>query len=128
MIVVLAFGVAMFWQESRRMRQPAAIYGVEDSIEWIWEGLGDDKLGLKKSDVRRILEWEMHYLQQPDVWDDDTVAVVGGDAAAAYAQDKALEEGYAYEPAQIFAVLDLQASYLVAIGAVGEPVEDADHD
>ena len=128
MIVVLAFGVAMFWQESRRMRQPAAIYGVEDSIEWIWEGLGDDKLGLKKSDVRRILEWEMHYLQQPDVWDDDAAAVVGGDAAAAYAQEKALEEGYAYEPAQIFAVLDLQASYLVAIGAVGEPVEDADQD
>ena len=123
MIVVLAFGVAMFWQESKRMQQPAAIYGVEDSIEWIWEGLGEDKLGLKKSDVRRILEWEMHYLQQPDVWKDDRTAVVGGDAAAAYTQEKSLEEGHAYEPNQIFAVMDLQASYLEAIGAIGEPVE-----
>lgn len=126
MIVVLAFGVAMFWQESRRMQQPAAIYGVEDSIEWIWEGLGDEKLGLKKSDVRRILEWEMHYLQQPDVWKDEGTAVVGGEAAAAYTQKKALEEGHAYEPTQIFAVMDLQASYLEAIGAVGEPVEGDD--
>ncbi|MGI9643343.1 MAG: hypothetical protein ACR2N9_11260, partial [Acidimicrobiia bacterium] len=126
MIIVLAFGIAMFWQESRRMQQPAAIYGVDDSIEWIWEGLGDDKLGLKKSDIRRILEWEMHYLQQPDVWKDDGNPVVGGEAAAAYAQEKSLEEGHAYEPNQIFAVMDLQATYLEAIGAVGEPVEGDD--
>ena len=124
MIVVLAFGVAMFWQESKRMQQPAAIYGVDDSIEWIWEGMGEDKLGLKKSDVRRILEWEMHYLQQPDVWEDGGTAIVGGADAAAYAQEKSFEEGHAYEPAQVFAVMDLQASYLQAIGAVGEPVED----
>lgn len=123
MLVVLAFGVGMFWQESKRMRQPAAIYGVEDSIEYIWMGLGDDTLGLKKSDVRRILEWEMHYLQQPDVWKDDGTPVVGGNQAAAYAQERALEQGHAYEPEQIFAVLDLQASYLQAIGAVGEPVD-----
>ena len=108
------------------MQQSAAIYGVDDSIEWIWEGLGEDKRGLTKSDVRRILEWEMHYLQQPDVWRDDGVPVVGGVEAAAYAQRKSLEEGHAYEPEQIFAVLDLQATYLEAIGAVGEPVDDVD--
>jgi hypothetical protein len=123
MALVLAFGVAMFWQESRRMREGAAIYGVEDSIEWIWDGLGEDRLGLAKSDVRRILEWEMHYLQQPDVWRDDGVAVVGGDAAAAYAQERALAEGHAYSPEQIYAVLDLQATYLAAIGAVGDPAD-----
>ena len=126
MIVVLAFGVGMFWQESRRMQQPAAIYGVEDSIEYIWELLGEDKVGLTKGDVRRILEWEMHYLQQPDLWKDDGPPVIGGDAAAAYAQDRAFEAGYAYSPEQIDAVLDLQADYLRAIGAVGDPVEDED--
>ena len=128
MIVVLAFGVAMFWQESRRMRQPAAIYGVDDSIEWIWEGLGEDKRGLKKSDVRRILEWEMHYLQQPSNWEDEGVPIVGGEASAAYAQEQALAQGYAYEPDQIYAVLDLQATYLQAIGAVGSPVEEDERD
>ena len=124
MAVVLAFGIAMFWQESKRMRQNAAIYGVDDSIEWIWDGLGEDKLGLDKDDVRRILEWEMHYLQQPDNWKDDGAAIVGGDAAAAYAQERALAEGHAYGPEQIYAVLDLQATYLQAIGAVGDPVEE----
>ncbi len=121
--VVVAFGIAMFWQESRRMRQPAAIYGVDDSIEWIWAGLGEDTLGLTRADVRRILEWEMYYLQQPDLWTRDGVAVVGGAEAAAYAQERAIEEGYAYEPHQIFAVLDLQATYLAAIGAVGDPAD-----
>ena len=126
MVVVLAFGVAMFWQESRRMQHAAAIYGVDDSIEWIWEGLGEDKRGLTKADIRRILEWEMHYLQQPDIWQEDGAAIVGGDGAAAYAQERALEEGHAYEPDQIYAVLDLQATYLEAIGAVGEPVDETD--
>ena len=124
MVVVLAFGVAMFWQESKRMRQNAAIYGVDDSVEWIWEGLGEDTLGLTKTDVRRILEWEMRYLQQPDIWKDDGAAIVGGEAAAAYAQERSMTEGYAYSPEQIYAVVDLQATYLQAIGAVGDPVTD----
>ena len=128
MVLVLVFGVAMFWQESKRMRQNAAIYGVEDSIEWIWEGLGDDKRGLRRSDVRRILEWEMHYLQQPDVWKDDGAAVVGGLEAATYVQEQSLAQGHAYSPEQIFTVLDLQATYLQAIGAIGDPVESDGND
>ena len=126
MVVVLAFGIAMFWQESRRMHHTEAIYGVEDSIEFIWDGLGADNLGLKKSDVRRILEWEMHYLQKPELWEPDGEPVVGGHHAAQYAQDKSFEEGHAYEPNQIYAVLDLQAAYLVAIGAVGAVAEPED--
>lgn len=123
MALVFAFGIAMFWQESRRMQHRETIYGVEDSIEFIWDGLGEDKLGLKKSDVRRILEWEMHYLQQPRLRQGTGPAVVGGSEAATYVQDRALESGHSYEPAMIFEVLDRQADYLAAIGAVGSPVE-----
>jgi hypothetical protein len=123
MALVFAFGIAMFWQESRRMRHRETIYGVEDSIEFIWEGLGEDKLDLKKSDVRRILEWEMHYLQKPELWEEDGQPVVGGEAAAAYTQERSFEEGFSYEPEQIYAVMDLQAEYLVAIGAVGDIVD-----
>ncbi|MEZ5176505.1 MAG: hypothetical protein R2823_09920 [Acidimicrobiia bacterium] len=118
MVVVLAFGVAMFWQESKRVREDAAIYGVEDSIEFVWASLGDDRRGLDKSDIRRILEWELHYLQQPHLWEAERNAVVGSQASAEYVQIHALEAGYAYEPDQIFAVLDGQASYLAAIGAI----------
>jgi len=123
MALVFAFGIAMFWQESRRMHQSEKIYGVEDSIEFIWEGLREDKLALKKSDVRRILEWEMHYLQKPELWEEDGQPIVGGEAAAAYTQEQSFEEGFAYEPEQIYAVMDLQAEYLVAIGAVGDIVD-----
>lgn len=122
MAVVLAFGVAMFWQESKRMRQPHAIYGVEDSIEFIWAALGDQTFGLKKSDVRRILEWEVHYLQQPQLWKSDRSGVFGGSDGAEYVQDQALASGHPYEPEQIFAVLDMQAAYLDAIGAIGDEV------
>jgi hypothetical protein len=110
------------------MHQSAAIYGVDDSIEWIWEGLGEDKRGLTKADVRRILGWEMRYLQQPDIWKNDGSPVVGGGAAAAFAQERSLEEGHPYEPDQIFAVLDLQATYLGAIGAIGDPVDASEVD
>ena len=123
MAVVIAFGVAMFWQESKRIRQPHAVYGVEDSIEFIWIALGDETLGLKKSDVRRILEWEMHYLQQPHLWEADGSPVFGGRAAAEYVQEQSLAIGHPYEPDQIFAVLDMQAAYLEAIGAVGEQAD-----
>ncbi len=128
MAVVLAFGVAMFWQESKRMSSREAIYGVEDSIEFIWLSLGDNRHGLSRDDIRRILEWEMHYLQQPDLWRDDGAPIVGGRAAAAYAQEKSLEFGFSYEPEQIYAVLDLQAAYLEAIGAVGEPANPDESD
>ncbi|MCB1246712.1 MAG: hypothetical protein KDB69_05560 [Acidimicrobiia bacterium] len=120
--LVLLFGVLMFWQESKRMRHREAIYGVEDSIVWVWESLGEDKLGLTKGDVRRILEWELHYLQQPHLWKDEGNAVVGSEASAAYVQQRALDTGHPYEPGQIFAVLDHQATYLEAIGAVAAPV------
>lgn len=126
MVVVLGFGVAMFWQESRRIRQRETIYGVEDSIEFVWDALGENPAGLKKSDVRRILEWEMHYLQQPHLWQSDGPAVVGGTNAAVYVQEQALAAGYAYEPEQIFAVLDYQAAYLHAIGAIGSAVQEGD--
>lgn len=123
MALVFAFGIAMFWQESRRMQQSETIYGVEDSVEFIWDRLGEDTFGLKKSDVRRILEWEMHYLQQPNLWKEDGQPIVGGAAAARYTQERAHEAGFSYEPEQIYAVMDLQAEYLQAIGAVGEAVD-----
>jgi hypothetical protein len=65
----------------------------------------------------------MHYLQKPELWEEDGQPVVGGEGAAAYTQEQSFEEGYSYEPEQIYAVMDLQAEYLVAIGAVGDVVD-----
>ncbi len=51
---------------------------------------------------------------------------MAGDAAARYTQEQAFNEGHAYEPEQIYAVMDLQAAYLQAIGAVGEVADPED--
>jgi hypothetical protein len=49
--------------------------------------------------------------------------VVGGNASAKYVQEQSLAGGHAYEPDQIFAVLEYQAAYLQAIGAIAEEAE-----
>ncbi len=123
-----ALAAAMLWQERRTVPEPdgAIIYGVEDSVVFVWERLDPEvRDHLHKRDVRRILELEMMYLQQPRLREDGRPAVVGGVEAAAYAQDRAVEEGHPYEPDVIFAVLDLQADYLAALGAVAEPADDS---
>ena len=116
--VLIFFGVGLFLQE-RRPREVAIVYSVEDALDFVWSGLSEStKSKIGRRDVRRILEWEMHYLQRPD--HREGAAVVGGDDAAAYAQERAIEQGYGYEPPVIFEVLDLQAAYLAELGAVGE--------
>ena len=117
--VLVVFGVGLILQE-RRPSEVAIVYSVEDAIEFVWDRLGEStKASIGRGDVRRILEWEMHYLQRPD--HRDGAAIVGGDDAAAYAQERSIEQGYGYEPVVIFEVLDLQAAYLAELGAVGGP-------
>ena len=117
-LVLAVFGVGMVIQERGR--------GTDDrvavAIDYIWDRLPDDAAGsIDRSDIRRILEWEMLYLQQPSKRDGP--AVVGGVDAAQFVQDHAYNAGYPYEPDVIFTVLDLQAGYLRAIGAIGAPVD-----
>lgn len=122
LLLVAVVGLAVAWQERRRLHlETVAVYGVEDAIEFIWQGLdGERRHRLGRDGVRRILEWEHHYLQRPWAREGEPPPVVAGADAAAYAQRRAWERGYAYEPEEIFAVLDLEAAYLAAIGAVGE--------
>jgi hypothetical protein len=118
--VMVVFGVGMLLQE-RRPSEVAIVYSVEDALDFIWDRLSDTtRKVISKGDVRRILEWEMHYLQRPD--HREGAAVVGGVDAAAYAQERAIEQGIGYEPEVIFEVLGLQAEYLAELGAVGKRV------
>lgn len=122
-LVLAVFGAGMLVQEhGRQVDDGVAVYGVDDAVTYIWERLPEamvDSIG--SADVRRILEWEMLYLQQPAKRDGP--AVVGGAEAAEFVQERAFADGHAYEPDEIFTVLDLQADYLKAIGAVGTPVD-----
>ena len=122
-LVLVVFGAGMLIQEhGRRVDDGVAVYGVDDAVIYIWERLPEGMVpSIGRVDIRRILEWEMLYLQQPAKRDGP--AVVGGVDAAAFVQEHAYESGHPYEPETIFAVLDLQADYLRAIGAVGSPVD-----
>jgi hypothetical protein len=122
-VVLLVFAAGMVIQErGRRVDDGVTVYGVDDAVIYIWERLPEESAGaVSQADVRRILEWEMLYLQQPSKRDGP--AVVGGLDAAEFVQERSYAGGHAYEPDVIFAVLDLQADYLKAIGAVGGPVD-----
>jgi hypothetical protein len=122
-LVLAVFAVGMALQERvRRVDDGVVVYGVDDAVVYVWERLPVDLAGSNsQSDVRRILDWEMLYLQQPSKRDGP--AVVGSVEVAQFVQDRTYETGHPYESEVIFAVLDLQADYLRAIGAVGGPVE-----
>lgn len=123
--LLLGVAVAFWWQERRRLPEHAVIYGVEDALEFVVDRLSPEaRAALRPSDVRRILEWELRYLQDPSVRGEE-VAVVGGLEAAHYAQEQAMAQGYPYDGALIIEVLEHQAEYLAGLGAVGDPV-DAD--
>ncbi len=125
LVLLLSVGIGLLWQEHRRIPERAVIYGEEDSIEFIMLRLSDDAgVQLKQTDVRRILEWSVRYLQDPDLRKGlEAPPVAGGVEAAEYVQARALDQGYSYDGAMIAEVLDLQTEYLVAIGAVGDPVD-----
>ena len=128
LVLLIVLGVALLWQERRGDPDPTVVYGVEDSIEWVIAGLSpESKQGLRRSDVRRILEFAVHYLQTPSVRSDpEAPAIVASAECAQYVQDRSLAQGYSYDGPLILEILDLQASYLHALGAVGDLADDGE--
>jgi hypothetical protein len=120
---LIVIALAFLWQERRTRPEPVVVYGVEDAIDWVMPHLSPATASrLGRDDVRRILAWEMRYVQDPDLRSADDVVVVGGLEAAEYTQRRAVAEGHPYDGDMIIEVLDLKAGYLAAIGAVGDPV------
>jgi hypothetical protein len=121
--LLLAVGLGFAWQERRRLPEVARIYGVEDAVVYVTERLtGAPRGELHRHDVRRILEWSVRYLQDPRVRSDPSAPVdFAGLDMGRYVQEQAIAQGHAYEGESIRAVLVLQAEYLAAIGAIGDP-------
>ena len=83
--LLIVIGLAFYWQGTIRLPGAAVAYGVEDSIKYITPRLTDEtkaKIGAKS--VRRILEWELKFLQDQLDSDPDRVVVLGGDDAIDY--------------------------------------------
>jgi len=126
--VLAAVAIAVLWQERRRPEELGILYGVEESIEFVRMNLSErTSQALKASDVRRILEWSVRYLQDPKIRiGRGQPPVAGGIEAAQYVQDQAFSLGYAYDGDLVLEVLNYQREFLVSIGAVGAQVHEND--
>lgn len=127
--VLLAAAAAMVWQEAvhRPVDEPIT-YVLEDAVAFIQQRLGPDTLA--RDDVRRILEWEVIYLQgvspkrsgplQP-------VRVGGSDDAVRFIMTQITRRsGPRYSEGAIRAVLRGEAEYLASIGALGLAAGDTE--
>ena len=126
-LVVIA---AMVWQEAkRRSGRGGLVYSVDDAVDFAWAGLNEDvRDRLGKAGVRRVLEWEVYYLQglAERKRAKEVTVVAGGHEPAVHfiAEQIGRRHGIHYDLADIREVLAREAGYLATIGAVGEPVED----
>jgi hypothetical protein len=125
--LLLVIVAMMVWQEAKRRPSYEPLqYIVEDAVKHVHERLPEES-SLGKADVRRILEYEVFYLQglaQKDRRNPVETVAGGHDASVDYIADQIeMKHGVSYPHGEIDAVLRLEADYLLAIGAVGEPVE-----
>lgn len=127
--VFLVLVAAMVWQEaSRKPMEMVASYVVDEAVKFIYPQLSDEAMDvLDPEGVRRVLDWEIAYLQgftprgsarlRP-------VRVAGSDEAISFVHAQ-LGETHGYPRPVIEEVLHYEAGYLAEIGAVGPEGEIA---
>ncbi|MDH4116267.1 MAG: hypothetical protein OEX04_03230 [Acidimicrobiia bacterium] len=125
--VFLAVTAAMLWQEAkRRSFDEGVVYVVDDAVDFIHARL--ESIDLRRSDVKRIIEYEVFYLQglaQERRANPVDVVAGGAEAAVEYIAARIAEtHGVSYPLDGIREVLGHEAAYLRSIGAVGDPVKD----
>lgn len=124
--VLLVIVALVVWQEARRRPSYEPLeYVVNDAVKHIAERLPED-IGLRNADIRRIIEWEVFYLQglaQDDRKNPVETVAGGHQSSIDYIIDQIhTKHGVSYSHRQIEEVLRLEADYLMVIGAVGDPV------
>jgi hypothetical protein len=127
--VLLVIMALVVWQEARRRPNYDPLeYVVEDAVKHVETGLqSEGKDRLNRGDIRRILEWEVFYLQglaQDDRRNPVETIAGGHEASIEYISDQiASKHGVFYSHDDVEDVLRLEADYLYRIGAVGEMVD-----
>lgn len=127
--VLLLILALMVWQESKRRPSYEALeYVVEDAVKHVEAGLeAEGNVNLRRADIRRILEWEVFYLQglAQDKRRNPVETIAGGhEASISYIIEQiASKHGVSYAQKDVESVLRHEADYLVRIGAVGEAVD-----
>jgi len=118
---------------------PTSIYDLDEAVEFVAERLPDEVTAqLSFEDVRSMLTWHVDYLEERGVARrqgmNDLAAgplVAGEDEAVAYVLGRAGEAGLEIPDVWVVQILDGDAAYLEAIGAIGAELPmppDPDHD
>jgi hypothetical protein len=130
--VFLLIIALVVWQEAKRRPSYEPLeYVIEDAVKHVNGGLPQDS-ALTKADIRRILEWEVFYLQglaQDDRGNPVETVAGGHDASVEYIVSQIqAEHAVSYSPEDVQNVLSLEADYLMAIGAIGDPVDQGEEE
>lgn len=117
------------WQEAKRRPSYDPLeYVVEDAVKHVSDGMGPDSAArIGRSDIRRVLEWEVFYLQglaQDDRRNPVETVAGGHESSIDYIIEQiATKHSVTYSHRDVEEILRLEADYLMRIGAVGEPVD-----
>jgi hypothetical protein len=125
--VLLVITAVLVWQEARRSGPAVRVYAVEDAVSFAVGHLDPTVLARLEIDgVRRILEWEVFYLQgltEKDRLGPWSTVAGGTERSVEFICERvATVHGVSYDPKDVRAVLVLEAEYLASIGAIGETV------
>ena len=123
--VLLVIVALVIWQHAQRVGPREVTFGIENAVSFISASLdGEVRKRLGTDGVRRVVEWEVFYLQglaQEDRM--HPVETVAGDyePAVEFIQGEiARVHERTYSGSDIGAVLALGVTYLQSIGAIGE--------
>ena len=128
LVAALLFIVALvIWQEARRRPHYEPLeYIIEDAVKHVDAGLHAEGKQVSRADIRRILEYEVFYLQglAQERRSTPVETIAGGHGASVeyIVGEIASNHGATYDPSVVADVLRHEADYLLRIGAIGEPV------
>jgi hypothetical protein len=124
--VLCVIVAAMIWQEARRrsVAEPVT-YLIDEAARFVYDRLREEATHrLDLDDVRRILEWGLYHTQVVAPRSGGPPPVLGSGEAIEYVMDRAQEAGFDYDPLDIAEVMAAETEYLLAIGAIGDRVEE----
>jgi len=127
LVAVFLLMVAGFvWQGARRSAATdQAEYLVSEAVAFAYARLSVRALdGLGVEEVRRILEWNLHFTQVVGPRMFGHPPVIGSGEGIEYVMDRARAAGLAIDPLDIAEVMAVETEHLLEIGAVGAPVEE----
>ena len=120
--VFLLIVAALVWQEARERGNPTeSVFGIEDATDHILGELPEPvRARLGRDNVRRIIEWQVRFLQDLAKGDEAVPVVVGStEGTVEYIAERMTKVGRPLAPDDIGIVLEAQGAYLAGLGVIG---------